>query len=81
MVGVTPEPSTSEEEQVTTRETSWTFRMAGQADELGAWKRITGRIAIGGTHGEQFDRRERLARGLARSAGWEPPGDEQRLAL
>jgi hypothetical protein len=69
------EPSTSEE-QVTSRETSWTFRMAGEADELDAWKRITGRIATGGTHGARFDRRERLARKLARSAGWEPPLDE-----
>jgi len=65
------EPSTSEE-QVTTRETSWTFRMAGQADELDAWKRITGRIAIGGTHGKRFDRRERLARNSRDRLGGNP---------
>lgn len=69
------EPSMAED-QITSRETSWTFRIAGQTGELDQWQRITGRIATAGTRGERFDRRERFARGLAKLAGWEPPLDE-----
>jgi hypothetical protein len=67
------EPLGKEAEAIS-REATWTFRYASQCDdELEPWQRIRGTATRTRDGGERLDRRERLARELARRAGWELP--------
>lgn len=71
------EQTTNMEATTLIRETQWTFRYVDETGDEDQWQHLTGRVVTSTQGAVTMDRPEWFARGLARQAGWDPPGTDE----
>lgn len=70
LVSLTWEESTSSEAGGTAWSTRWLFSYRGEREGRDAWQHIIGSVVLDPDRGERLDEREKFARAIASTAGW-----------
>lgn len=50
--------------------TRWVFTYRAEREARDAWQHVTGSVVLDRVRGERFDQREKFARAIASTAGW-----------